>query len=461
MPKPPIPGCPPVPRNRRLTKETRDYAIQLMTPLFGGGVEAGKPDPMFPIRGTSIRGQLRTWWRIAYGYSLGDGMWQREEEVFGSTEFPSALTINVLDQPIVQMVDPDYGDRFGPIAYALFAAVENKQKVAKEGGVFRLQLSWNDKTGLANRRAAQNEQRRKDRKPPLPAVINDISADVEVALRAWVTFGGIGARTRRGCGAVFCEHLGQSSLPSIPGKILLGQPHATALEAWKHSLRVYQSFRQSPRGKTHAKTIQTRNGPKTIQVPGRSHWPEADSIRQITGCSLKPARETPNGQPPADENANDHSTPVVPSEVLPAFPKAMLGLPINFHFAADGPGKSAPGSANKDPQGVQLVAVAPDASGALQRLDRMASPIITRPLRIDAKWHPAVVILDRHTPHGLQFRLEGKKAKAGGGDVSHDVSMDRVVNPSLGILRPLRGKPSAVDALVDYLFANGFTEVTP
>ena len=37
----------------------QDYRIKLLTPLFGGGVEAGKPDPTLPIRGTSIRGQLQ------------------------------------------------------------------------------------------------------------------------------------------------------------------------------------------------------------------------------------------------------------------------------------------------------------------------------------------------------------------------------------------------------------------
>lgn len=456
MPKQ-IPECPPEPSCRKPSKECREYQIELVTPLFGGGVEAGEADSTFPIRGTSIRGQLRTWWRLVYGYSLGSTMWQREEELFGSTEFPSPLTVSVLDQPQLEMVEANYGDRFGPIAYALFAAVENNQRVAKEGCRFRLQLSWDTQEGLNRRRSVQNEQRKIERKQLLPPTIEDISSEIKGALNAWVTYGGIGARTRRGCGAVYCETVTRLNPTVIPGKILLGVAQANALEAWKASVKAYQEFRQTPRGNRHSKTIQTKKGPKTIQVPGRSHWPEADSIRHITGCSLKPQAGN-TGNVPVDEDPHDHSTPVVPSELLPAFPKGVLGLPINFHFA-DGPGKHANGNSRKDPQDVQLVALIADGSGKPQRVDRMSSPVITRPLWIDGKWYPAVIILDQRSSKGLQFRLEGKKARAGGGDISHDIAVDQVVNPSLGVLRPMRGKSSAVDALVDFLSSNGFKEV--
>ncbi|MHB1621499.1 MAG: type III-B CRISPR module RAMP protein Cmr1 [Sulfuricella sp.] len=40
------------------------YHCKLVTPMYGGGVEAGKVDEKMPIRATAIRGQLRFWWRI-------------------------------------------------------------------------------------------------------------------------------------------------------------------------------------------------------------------------------------------------------------------------------------------------------------------------------------------------------------------------------------------------------------
>ena len=175
-------------------------------------------------------------------------MWQREEEVFGSTEFPSPVTVRVLDRPELQLIDPSYGDRFGPIAYALFSAVENQQQVVKEGVSWRLHLSWDGAAGLAARRQAQNAHLKKNRRAPLPDTIEDITADLDSAFKAWCAFGGLGARTRRGCGAVHCASIAPE-LPDLFGKVLVGRPQSNALEAWKEAVKAYRDFRQSPRRK--------------------------------------------------------------------------------------------------------------------------------------------------------------------------------------------------------------------
>lgn len=445
-----MPVCPDPPAVRSSGRVTKEYQISLVTPLFGGGVEAGVPDESLPIRGTSIRGQLRFWWRIVIGHRFGAQMWQREEEVFGSTEFPSPLDIRILEQPNVVKIDPSYGERYGPIAYALFSAIENKQQVMKEGGVFRLQLTWSNRAELENRRKAQNSRRRADSKPRLPDIVDDIEPDITAALRAWCAFGGIGARTRRGCGAIFCRDF-PSELPALDGAILVAAPRSSALEAWKESLKAYRDFRQSPRGRLHQKTLRLGN---TIRVPGRSHWPEADSVRGITGSALSPGSRSSKLQVPADENPNDHSVPIVPPEILPAFPKAVLGLPINFHFS-DGPGKNRPGQPNSDPQDVQLIPIAGDGEDG----DRMSSPVITRPIWLGGKWRPGIVILHQQLPNDLRARLTGRRARSDGTDLSFDLPFDRIVGSALGRLRPMRGKASALDALHDLLKANGFSEI--
>jgi CRISPR-associated protein Cmr1 len=438
------------PAVRSSGRVTREFEIRLVTPLFGGGVEAGTPDESMPIRGTSIRGQLQFWWRAVIGHQLGARMWQREEEIFGSTEFPSPLDIRVLEQPNVVQVDPTYGDRYGPIAYALFSAVENQQKVMKEGGSFRLQLAWANRMELENRRKAQNARRRANGKPQLPDTVDDIEPDITAALRAWCAFGGIGARTRRGCGAIFCRDL-TSELPGLDATILVASPRSSALEAWRITLEAYRDFRQSPRGRLHQKTLKSG---KTVTVPGRSYWPEADSIREITGSALRPSSRASMPQVPADENPNDHSVPIVPQELLPAFPKAVLGLPINFHFA-DGPGKNRPGQPNSDPQDVQLIPVAADGKDG----DRMSSPVITRPIWLNGGWRPGIIILHQQLPNDLRVRLTGRRARSDGTDLSVDLAFDRIVGPALGKLRPMRGKASALDALYVYLNEKGFREI--
>lgn len=462
MPRPQdIPDCPQAPTVRDSGQDTRTYTIELITPMFGGGVEAGVNDPSFPIRPTAIRGQLRFWWRATRGHVLADAMWQREEEIFGSTEFPSPLAVEVIQQPHLRTVEPTYRDRFGPIAYALFSAVENNQQVCEPGIRFGLRLRCDSPTLLRTRRKAQNEARKAAKKTPLAAEIVEIGPEIEAAVLAWCKYGGLGARTRRGAGAIRMVEPAETTglLPPVDGKVFTGRHSQNALEAWKESVRVYQEFRQSPRGARHPKIIKTRDGSKTISVPGRSHWPEADSIRKITGCSLKSSHGSSPTDVKPDENPNDHSTPVVPAEHLPAFPKALLGLPINFHFA-DGPGKKMRADANRDPQDVQLVPLLGPHDGEAE--NRMASPVITRPLFLDGRWHPAVILLNRSLPDRFQTRLEGKHARASGGDLSLDIPLSKMAGPAMKSFRPMRGKESALDALTEFLSRDcHFEEIRP
>jgi hypothetical protein len=131
-------------------------------------------------------------------------------------------------------------------------------------------------------------------------------------------------------------------------------------------------------------------------------------------------------------------------------------MPINFHFA-DFPGKNRPGQSNRDPQDVQLIPVLPDGGDGV---DRMSSPIITRPLWHGGAWHPGVIILKQTIPKDLRLRLTGRRARADGDDLSCDLAFDRVMNSSLGVLRPMRNHASAIDALRDFLKATGFQEIT-
>jgi len=465
MPKS-IPKCPGAVADCSTGFMIQKCTIRVITPMVGGGVEAGTNDPRFPIRGTSIRGHLRQWWRLTIGRDLNasEAMWQREEEVFGSTDFVSPLVVRVLNCSTLDQLDPtdrDVVDPFGPAAYALFASIENQHLVAREGIVFEMLLSWPGAGELNRRRSAINEQRLKAKKPLLPETVAPIDEDIRAALRAWIAFGGLGGRTRRGCGAVHANDpiLGAAAA-RIDARIFTGQPTLNAVGAWAESVRLYREFRQTPRGARHRKTLHSG---RIANVPGRSHWPEADSIRQITGCSLKP----PNGTPPlgvlADVDTQDHSTPVVPVEVLPSFPKATLGLPINFHFA-DGPGKSSgtglrPGAADKDPQDVQLVPLIKVGENAWEPAERMASPVITRPLWLNGKWHPAFIILASPELNTLRVRLVGERSMAGGGTVSRDIPHRQVADPSLGIITPMRGKASALEALMEFLTETaGFEE---
>ncbi len=246
-----------------------------------------------------------------------------------------------------------------------------------------------------------------------------LRAEVLSAVTAWVRYGGIGARTRRGCGALVVVKTdtslriamdSDSATPKnrmvtlLPGsRYVLGAPCNSPTEAWERAVQVYQCFRQGP---GHA-----RRPPREGNRPGRSYYPEPDSIRRITG------RYAGGHQP-------EHP-------VEKGFPRADLGLPIVFHFKDNG-----------DPPDTTL-------QGAKEGYLRMASPVITKPLATeDGRYRPLVMVLN--APHAWQrgdlvlvVKDTNKTFQIGEKQINLSVA-------DLQRIKPLGGKP-ARDALLHFV----------
>ena len=452
--------------------ETRTYKLRLVTPMFGGGAEAGQIDSRRPIRASSVRGHLRSWWRmLRYTHYSPNGtlevarMRTREFEIWGSTDNPSPVQIHIKSDPKQQAikrlkgsdVDHPFGfDRFSPEGYALFSAIEKKDPpvtaLLQEGYEFELTLRWPLHVKLTQLRQAENDRRRKNKVPQLAETIENITADIEQSVAAWIAWGGLGARTRRGLGAIEIveksHELPDATLPA-GSRVFIGRnPVVEPLKLWRDALDVYQRFRQSFRR------------PRSGKAPGRSHWPEPDSIRKITGCALK------------DDNIpKDHTKPIV-SQNVPNFPRAVLGLPIVFQFK-DGPFRgppASPASLTLDPAVVELKPRAfddkclpkVDTNGFPGAADRMASPIITKPIKVDGVWHAGVVILPHEHALSMSCVLTGKLARW---DLSTKKAQDcheaipnaQIAGPQLSSLcpaemtDPLRGHQNAIMALIEFL----------
>ncbi len=99
-----IPDCPKKPNPT--AEAGRSYEIELITPIFGGGVEPRVNDPSFPIRPTTIRGQLQFWWRATVGaqYATLAKLRAAQSAVWGSTEHASR--VQVLVELIGKSSDP-------------------------------------------------------------------------------------------------------------------------------------------------------------------------------------------------------------------------------------------------------------------------------------------------------------------------------------------------------------------
>ena len=318
--------------------ETREYEV--ITFFMGGGVEPYEADPITTIRAAEIKGLLRYWWRaIRGGTSNGSlaEMREREAEIWGWSgmeiekdgekkrlgQSKVHVEVEIVDEGRFEEFDRDeqgqirtrwnrrkhreeqirLGDpqsKFGYVAFPL----RDRSGAGVWGGVrFNLHIRY-------------------------PQEYQD---EVEDALWAWETFGGVGARTRRGFGALKridnnASYPGRSQVESwVRGKMLQGHcpdgiPHLEpqiplaitdfsedALQVWQRLIRCLKNFRQA------------RYPGRQRNRPGRSKWPEPDEIRRLWEQQNQPRKPLAH-------------TPVHP---VSKFPRGQMGLPIVFHFKLD------------------------------------------------------------------------------------------------------------------------------
>lgn len=379
----------------------REREYRLITPLFGGGVEPTKADPITTVRVTEIRGQLRFWWRAIRGGQFGSDaqglqrMKLVENAIWGA---PGTSDRPAPSQVQLAIKDPSHGTpkkyrRFEPeLQYAAFPLQKGDKEVLQDV-VFTLHISF----------PIQIKFMDEDDKE---TVLDEVEAEVNAALWAWETFGGLGARTRRGFGAIRClsENAGESSVltsatnsaKDVRAKLVeeLGKhikdekgwpkdvPHlsrnsfnyrVTGIQrsendAWKKLIGELKRFRQQ----RPEKEVWSQAKGHNVKAYGRSHWPEADAIRRLTKQWVKPGNKYPNhpGHVPKTGNSGK-------------FPRAVFGLPIVFHFKDNNPeGTSL--DPDDDPRDVVLT---------LDSHDRLASPLILRPLCISEGQYVGLTVL--------------------------------------------------------------------
>lgn len=433
-----IPVCPNPPAVRSSGRVTKEYQISLVTPLFGGGVEAGMPDESQPIRGTSIRGQLQFWWRATQGSGFSDykQLFARHAEIWGMTDRASPVGIDV--------------------RYVTARSLKPCAKYASKNDG-RLQLRWKSPFDGSNRELPYalfpfQGQLSTDRLTvgEAPAQFIETASftlrlrypevlrqDIEAAVWAWVNFGGLGARTRRGCGALHCRELAPKDLddlrlrfktfsvngdgiardwPTIPASLLVEDQEMAPVDAWKKVVGLMQSFRQGSGIGRNPGVQQSR--------PGRSRWPEPETIRRVTG------RRSPQHARLSD----------VPDDT---FPRAEFGLPIIFHFQGQ----------REPPDTVLYPSSGPDGAAR----ERMASPLILKPLALaDGKAVPLILRLITPPVGGVELKQGSNKLGLPPTTVVTDARLaayrdSPLANSTTG---------SAVEAFLLHAHNNGFREIT-
>jgi CRISPR-associated protein Cmr1 len=418
-----------------LVRKTGDVHVlvhkyELITPLFGGGVEPGINDEITPITGKTIRGQLRFWWRATRGGEFGGGrdgllqMKECEDAIWGGASLSaeanaSAVIVEVLLGPYkkIGQSESPYLARHHPnpdwanLIYAAFPFQNDPHPVSKYR--FDLKLS-------------------------LPEVVTSRSGktvvvrqELEAALWAWETFGGVGARTRRGFGAL--KRLDGEDLPRdpekieerirvalnkyvSPGEFPEGVPHLSAdlsfalatserflqvgpkkvkrrdsfgsyNEAWEALIVGLKSFRQ-PRP---TNSVPHPEHGRMVPRPGRTKWNEPERIREITNQRLERHERRPD------------------LVAVEKFSRAQFGQPIIFQFHRDQKNREGSNDPKLDPIDTILKG-GPLPGNPNKTRERLASPLIMRPLACAASRAvglAAILRTARVAPEGLYLSGEG------------------------------------------------------
>ncbi|NLN18412.1 MAG: type III-B CRISPR module RAMP protein Cmr1 [Firmicutes bacterium] len=350
-----IPECPPRPEvNQRADWVRKELRIETITPMLGGGVTPLQLDRHSYVRGGTIRGLLRYWWRACQIHSDFQQLYEREKEIFGAASSPGRLTITVgeVEAERFSENDRDFPDavRFPFMGRGVPRIAEQSARVE-----FALRLEYPVK----------------------------YRRDIEDALWAWANFGGIGMRTRRGAGALFIREYAPESPRKLRERLteLWGNgpqgcrswslltprlfwdtrnQRRQANETWKQALNSLFRFRQVPHGRRDNES--------------RSRWPEADSIRRITNRAHRRHRQSITGD-------ND------------AFPRAELGLPLIIRF--------------KDNDEPRAVTISPLTTNPYEG-SRRPSPVILRPLKVeDGQIYPMALIMCTPPLRGVRLGPDG------------------------------------------------------
>lgn len=398
------------PQNLELKTDRETWTLELrtITPMFGGSATTREVCSQNPIRPSSVRGHLRFWWRATAGakFSSAQELFEAEEKLWGSGEKHGLVSLRVetvssaTKKPCATFpfgkTFPDF-DKYP--SYALFPFQGKAEKDRVTGDVRITEKPAETLTDIQFKLHLTYPK--------------EVEVVIQAAVSAWITFGGIGARTRRGCGSLEVipelslqgiQRKFENLLTLIPNQYFIGEVQRDSIRAWKEAVELYRDFRQ---GVPFARN--KGSDPKNPRKAGRSRYPEPDTIRRLS-----------------PRERWTHS----PEHAVQGFPRANLGLPIIFHFIGEGSDHTLQGS--KEGQ------------------TRFASPMITKAIKTSSGYVPAIIILN--SPNVWENgELIINREKVARSKIELNEDERKKVTPMTG--KPIR------EALIAFALSRGFKEI--
>lgn len=325
-------------------------SIELNTPAVLGGARPRQCDPYFKLRPSSVRGGLRYWFRAAAASLLwpengSDPAAQRahddrmvlelrklEAYVFGDTERSSRVLVLPPDGGVVEPWRPIPDQRNQPglryLGYGLFDGKGRPpDRLVTRDLPIELRLRF------------------RDERP-------EIHQAVAASLWLWTTFGGLGARGRRGYGSMqlvgLVEHEGKdTSTPYAPFTTLCTPLAKTTLDHLDRLKRGIELAQEAIKAlvalSSYGRALLTNDGkrphPNIRTIDGitnllalHGETDEAMDALELAGSLMQGYRSSLVRKTPLpDYNAVKQSL-MAPYRPPSTVDRAAFGLPLNFYF---------------------------------------------------------------------------------------------------------------------------------
>lgn len=349
----------------------RSYEFEMITPMLGGGVEKGVVDEAMAVRASAIKGQVRYWWRFLRmsetDFNDSTTLFDDEARVWGKMhESTDKIGDNGQVKMRVANIVKKHAESYTDDAaqYALFPARKTQDRAAlkllQPSLTFTLEI----------------------------CVREELLTEIEQALEWWLTFGGLGARTRRGIGSVV--PVGTNKLGSIGRQQILefnkaqkdpsnhlylaisNHSHENFKDAWIAAVTCLSSFRQATEGRAISRIPDRRNPDHTIPKFSRSFWPEPDGIRTLIP---RPSRRHMPEHP-----------------AIGRYPRAAFGMPIITKFHS------------KDPDDPPQVEIKPEG------YDRAASPVFLTAIPVANRYKAAALLVPAKHIYELSISIKSEQS---------------------------------------------------
>jgi CRISPR-associated protein Cmr1 len=382
---------------------TQVRAYRLITPLFGGGVLPAEADPVTIIRGSEIRGHLRFWWRACRGGQFNNDlqrMKEVEDKIWGAASKRETDKQHDSEEHQQQQTDKQQ------LEYKQSVQIEVKAKKPEDKDYVSpfIESDYNTASEVPKYLAFPLEkiQRPVCKNITFTLTISfpkEYQKDVEAALWAWETFGGLGARTRRGFGALRLLTINQRAVTDLPPSANFNH-----VREWiKYKLAYHVIAGSLPPGVPQL-SPHTLFGFTQRRESAEDVWKDlANTLRRFRQAAQKQDKQKWTGLKEVKQIVQNY-----PRQPDNTFPKAAFGLPIVYHL--------------DDELDVAL-------QGASDGQERLASPLILRPLqfRDGESLGLALLLTGTHIkddsnipPGGLTLKWHGNEP---GNNTSKDITV--------------------------------------